>query len=216
MRAHANPNLADKEGVTALSEVATARDHRNDAKIMQLLIQAGADVNAPGYEGEAPVLAVNRAEKFKILVEAGANLFVTSKHAGSVIEHATVLGLPALQVVLEALTRFTKEERESVKNWLLVNQRLRHGLKQGNEYIEQPGMFLPKDPKMIVVKKIYEALPQDLLDRVVRAGGEAALKYLLYRETVGMGKPDMMQLLKNYLDLDFLEQLVRKQTKLPK
>ncbi len=73
------------------------------------------------------------------------------------------------------------------------------------------GKTLLKDLKRPIAAKIIESIANDLRERVIRAGMLQVIKHAKRQEN-----QSVVHLLEKYLDLNFLEGLVRKQTMLPK
>ena len=74
LKAGANPNHVNQKGLTALGPAAQME---NAAPLVQMLIEAGADVNRASPTGATPLLAAadaGRIENVKLLIAAGADV----------------------------------------------------------------------------------------------------------------------------------------------
>jgi ankyrin repeat protein len=199
--AGADPNLI-REGIvtTALYEAVTSGSSKM-VDIAECLIKAKADVDLPGYDGRLPLLSTGDHTIFKILVNAGANLFLKNTDDMTVIEKAN-LDSSSLKLVLYKLTRLGKEEKQKVYDWLYLNKILQ---KEGKVY-------LPKDLRILLAKTIIRlTAPIIFRNKIIRAGGEESLTMQGYINRINMKNQEHIKLLENYLDISFLEKLVIEQ-----
>ncbi len=81
LRAGADAKITNRYGVTAMNLACV----NGNPKMILRLIQAGVDVNAPGVEGETPLMTVARGgnvEAAKVLLAHGANVNATEEWRG--------------------------------------------------------------------------------------------------------------------------------------
>ena len=81
LRAGANAKVANRYGITAMNLACV----NGNPRMMERLIQAGVDVNAPGVEGETALMTVARGGKVeaaKVLLAHGANVHATEEWRG--------------------------------------------------------------------------------------------------------------------------------------
>lgn len=210
IHAGANVNSAPYSGALLLGIAIGYRE----LEIVKVLLKHNALVNLTEPDGNTALLYANDRRTITMLLDAGADLY----HHNNKDETALIGAVKSLYSdrtpehqlpLLQAITQLTKEEKESVKNWLLVDQKLR-----------QANIKLPKDLKKLIAKNIYQLLAQDLRERVIRAGGlkalEVARKIEVRTTEEGLPSEGTVQLMEQYLDLDFLENVARTQCLLPK
>ena len=82
LNAGADPNIADKRGMTPL--IANAFD----LEIAQMLIAHGADVNARAQDSFTPLLNAGTAEVTRVLLEHGADPFAKTKDGKTALDFA--------------------------------------------------------------------------------------------------------------------------------
>jgi hypothetical protein len=181
LKAGADPNFKKEGMITTPLWDAVSSDDTLD--IVECLLEAKADVNAPGYDGRLPLLSTRDPIVFRKLVDAGANLFVQSKDGSTAIEEASSYGPDSLKILLDKLTTL-KMEIEIYEN---------------------------KEDIKPITKQDLAAIWRM---RVVLAGGEHSLKTQTYLKTVNIAKPEVMILLENYLNIDFLERLAEEKINL--
>jgi len=147
------------------------------------IIQTGFDVNheyldpsLPKDKQEAariPLLwaAQNHEEKIlQILIKAGANLYCTDANGnGALMLAVQSKSCNCVGEFVIAITRLTPDEKNSIKNWLLVDHRLR---------AEYRG--LPIDLKRPICDLIFKSLVHDIQKRLFRAD---ALEAFLFAKT---------------------------------
>jgi len=158
---------ADANGLSCFEEAPLHEAIRNGRQdILQALLQAGADIYYRRVWGSYPVA-----------------LRLAAEHQG-----------PATQILLDAITALAPHEKGLIKNWFLVNCRLRH---------EQRG--LPKDLRLLIARYLYQSLIRDVQNRLERAGIQYAWKVAVEADQV-----ENRQLLERYQPT-FLKPLVQKQ-----
>lgn len=180
--------------------------------IVQELIDNGADVNLINLSKENALMLSGCEEVDKLLIQAGANIYQHSRaECTALLKCANRSYRKSATNILAVATRLTPAELNSVKNWLLVDQRLRQGLYNEGNLIEKPRAdALPKDLKKPIARHIYISLANDLREQVIKAGALSARK----RAIASIGQingPAIVHLLNQHLDLHFLEGLVRAQ-----
>lgn len=94
--AGADPNSADKRGVTPL--IANSRD----IEIAQMLIAHGANVNARAGDGFTPLLNVETVELTRLLLEHGADPFAQTEQGETALDWAKRMNRKAQAALLEA------------------------------------------------------------------------------------------------------------------
>ncbi len=169
----------------------------NQDEIAEILIRAGADIEKL-YHGETALTDATKLGHSTIveaLVRAGANIYHRSTSGFTPLMECN--GLTICACLLTACTTLTPIQKDAVKNWLLVDHRLRS---------ERRGLH--KDLKRMIANAICRSLANDLLAKVMETGGQEALDCLQPDNTIPH--------LKQYLDLDFLTERAREQTLLPK
>lgn len=171
----------------------------NNYALVKILLKAGADANGLSCSEEAPMHEAIRSKRHDILqalLEAGADIYYRRVYCTYpvALRLAAERQGPATQILLDAITTLAPHEKGLIKNWFLVNCRLRH---------EQRG--LPKDLRLLIAHYLYQSLIRDVQDRLERAG-------LLYawRVAVEADQHENRQLLERYQP-KFLKPLVQKQ-----
>ena len=96
--------------------------------------------------------------------------------------------------ILDFATTLTPLEKDSVKHWYLVSCRLQ----------KEDRALVPELTEM-VVKYIYKSLAQDLLKRVIASDALNMLRRAKIKKN-----NDMITLLENYLNVNYLETLIKK------
>lgn len=169
------------------------------------LIARGANLNLQNEKGDTALIVAatwGRDEMVKALIQSGADIYIDNS-AGytallKVIDSRIGSEQAKINIVLAILNAaiLSTSERDSIRNWLLVNERLR----------QEGKIFLPKDPRTLVAQRVYQ-MPSgaDLLARVFRAGGGRISLRLAKRRNL----PKVVQILEQYLDPAFLEQRLR-------
>jgi ankyrin repeat protein len=181
LKAGADPNFKKEGMITTPLWDAVSNDDTLD--IVECLLEAKADVNAPGYDGRLPLLSTRDPIVFTKLVEAGTNLYVQSKDGYTAIEAASSYGPDSLKMVLDKLTTLKMEV----------------------------GIYKNEEDIKPITKQDLAAIWRM---RVVLAGGENSLKAQTYLKTVKMGNSEVIILLENYLNIDFLERLAEEKINL--
>ncbi len=190
--------------------------NRGNLATVQMLIQAGADLEATSCCFNETALMQcakfgNYPEILKFLLQFGANT-ETNKFGCSALTEAIESGssssfakkLATSKILLHHITQLTQPEKESVKNWLLLTKKLKPEL----------GIRIPKAIQKLVAQFLYQSLAQDILKKVIAAGAPRALRHAKHYDQTHWAP--FVQLLENHMNLEFLEELVRKQMELPK
>lgn len=197
----ADPNSV-KEGIksTALYQAVTTHSNNTETyiEIVKVLIEFKADVNLPGYNGNFPLLDALNSRVFRMLVEAGADLFNKKKGSHTAIARASY-DLESLKLVLNKLTQIGTEEKKEVKKWLYLNKALQ---KAGKAYLK-------KDVRDLVSIIIFKSVvPTTWSIRLILAGLRDELRAQRYMQGNGF-KTDskIIELLENHNNEEFLEKL---------
>lgn len=202
------PDACDSE---ILSWALAVTDKERAFIVGQHLAKIGA-VNYINSQGTTPlIIAANRQSQSvtQMLIQAKADIFYTAKDSFTALQLAHE---QTSKSILRAITRLTKEETESIENWLLVHKKI----EKKTEY----KISLPKHIRILIAEKICELIVQDVHARIIRAG---ALKTLeMAREGAQINSisgiyNSKIKLLEQYLDLYFLgRSVVLPQILLPK
>ncbi|KAL8837881.1 MAG: hypothetical protein Q9170_002356 [Blastenia crenularia] len=114
LECHANPNTVTKDDVTPLHlAVVKASVRKNGGEIVSLLLDHGADVNAPGKRGWTPIryaVSLNCSSVLELLLDRGANVNAqghdgtTALHAASFLASRTLSKAQALATGLPRTT----------------------------------------------------------------------------------------------------------------
>jgi len=209
----ADINAKDNSGYTSLFHCAEMALEPN----CKFLIAHGANVDELNLGGKTALMRAvvagaeywpnsgYREEYTKIcehLLNAGADYTLKNNQG----ENAFSLAVKheytdILQEMINRLVQLTRAEKNSVKEWL--SQAYKMKLKKGID--------IPKDIRLLVAQDIGHLLAQNLQQRIISASTNTALE-LAKKDK----KNSAAQLLEQYLDIRFLETLVRKQTGFPK
>lgn len=197
--AGANVNQFYPSG-SSLLETAAQHD-KND--IVKVLLSAGAG-NASKALRDAAYNAQGAVVK-TLLAEANADAYAKN-HLGEPLlvlavqnqNQSSIFRFQTTKVILQHLIQLTADEKKLLKNWLLVDQRLR-----------AEGKGLHKDLKKPIAHWIMHALAQDVLVRIIRAGGLEALQNAQEQKDSTLIK--LIKLLEDFLSLDSLETEIFKQ-----
>jgi len=219
----ADANWSNSFGNTTLILAAT----QGDQNLVKKLIKAGADVNFMGEYGDTALIETVRhtvhgihyteyLDVIRALLKAGAKINLTTPHNWTALSRAAEGNLETTKLLLQSLTRLTTQEKNYLKNWLLVNQRLRYGLIKDGQIVEQSRAYLPKDAKNIVTQKIYALLARNLKKFVIRAGGLRALQVAPTAIHGNHDGPEITKVVNQYLDVGFLQGIIRSQILVPK
>jgi len=191
------PEACDNE---ALSWVLAVTDEERAFIVGQHLVEIRA-VNYINSQGTTPLMiAAMRQSQIlaQMLIQAGADIFYTDEHG------FTALLLAHEQTskpILRAITRLSKEEKESIKNWLLVHKKME------KEY----EISLPKDIRILIAEKICELIVQDVHARIVRAGALKALEMArkgAQISSISKEYNSKIHLLESYMNLNSLRRSV--------
>jgi hypothetical protein len=195
-----NVDLGDYNNLTLLSLAA----NKNQVETVKTLLEHNAIVDQLDELENTALMHASDSNIITMLLAAGASIDHQNQSKMTALYKAICYSSSkVLTSLLQAITQLTKNEKDSIKNWLLAEQRL--------------GARLPKDLKMLIAKTIYQLFAQDLRECIIRAGGTSpswiALTSRNYSEDTGTL---CVKQIRQYLNLDFLENLVRVQCLLPK
>ncbi len=164
IQAGAHLEIEDSRHNTALM-LATTRLHPS---VVQVLIDAGANVNCIASKRLTPLMMAayfGSHEIATMLLQAKADIYLTSESSGTALSFAAENSQSKLvQMLLHEITLLSPLEKNSIKNWFLVHQRLR---------VE--GRGLPKDLKNLIAETILQLLIKDVHKRLVQAGALQAI-----------------------------------------
>jgi hypothetical protein len=200
------PKACDGE---VLSWALAVTDETRAFCIGQNLIQIGA-INYINTAAATTPLLIAAHRQFQsvvqMLIEAGADIFYATENGYTAL---TTAKEQTSKLLLRALTRLSKEEKESIKNWLLIHKKME---------LEQ-NLRLPKDIRILIAESICKLIAQDVYARIIRAGALKALEIA----NEGVKRHSLteynskIRLLEHYLDLSFLgRSVVLPQILLPK
>jgi ankyrin repeat protein len=210
LAAGAEPNIVGDFGYTALFAAMRL------PKMVKRLIQAKADVNQianySSDESFSPLMRAIRTsfqdpEIVNMLIAAGANLYYINGMNNTALVWAGRDGnVPVARTLLTAITELPQVEKNSIRNWLFVTKKMQ----------AMHGIFIPKDIRILIAKTIQYSCAQDIRERVIRAGGPLAIQTALqYAEDSYIHPDDLrdfIELIKQYMNLDFLTERVHKQS----
>ncbi len=195
IKAGANVNQVTNLGEPFLNSAA----QRGQNNIVKILLMAGAT------DTTGALLTAAWNAKFnvvKTLLQANADVYEKSSNAKTPLILAvqsygqTELDkLHTTKVILSHLIQLTPHEKTLLKNWLLVDQRLR-----------AEGRGLPKDLKKPLAHWIMRALAQEVQARIIKAGGMEALQ-----NAKDQKDQKLINLLEDFLNLDNLETKILEQ-----
>lgn len=170
INAGADPNLgADEdleEGDTALMYVITSFFASNQAEIIKLLINRGADINARNQQGKTALsLAVGNADITKVLIEAGADVNIRDN------EGNTAMMLSNWAV--EQLLRKAGASEEGLNDVALVEAARTGNLNKVRELLQVGANFNYSDGKALVEAAGKGHL--EIVDCLIQAGADVNL-----------------------------------------
>lgn len=175
----------------------------------RVLISHDADINLADYRGRNALWYVNQGARdnnnkiSSFLLDAGINTSYLdprdNKTTHKILKRCGEYGdnFLATKILVKA-TQLNDSERNSVKNWLLTEQRLRND-----------GNCIHKDLKKPIACKIMQSLAEDIKARVIDAGAKECRR--LADENINL---EIVALVDQYLDLEFLIKRVREQMRL--
>jgi ankyrin repeat protein len=150
---------------------------RKNSKIAQILINARANVNCTDSNGLTPLMRTacyGYEEIATMLLHAKADMYQINEYGGTALSAASSNYQPDIvQMLLHEITILSPLEKNSIKNWFLVNRRL-----------SSEGLGLPKDLKNLIAQTIWQLLIEDVHKRLVQAGALKALTFLEKRPDV--------------------------------